>query len=299
MVRDTASVTSQGFLAAPPASARFLTFTVVDGVEARALADALGRLAEAHDPSMVVGVGPAVAARLGRAIDGLRPFPADLPLFPSTQARGALFVALLHADRGAQLDAALSVARAVAGAFVVDDEVDAFVYRGGRDLSGFEDGTENPKAEKAVAASVITGRGPGLDGGSFVATQKWIHDLDAMKRMSPEARDHAGGQRLEDNDEIDDAPPSAHVKRTAQESFEPEAFMLRRSMPFGGIREHGLFFVAYVENLDRFERPLLRMSGREDGVVDGLFGFSRPLTGAYFFVPPILDGRLDLRALGL
>jgi len=41
------------------------------------------------------------------------------------------------------------------------------------------------------------------------------------------------GRRRDDNEEIADAPPSAHVKRTAQESFEPEAFVLRRLSAIG------------------------------------------------------------------
>ena len=35
------------------------------------------------------------------------------------------------------------------------------------------------------------------------------------------------------DEEIDEAPETSHVKRTAQEDFEPPAFMLRRSMPWG------------------------------------------------------------------
>ena len=43
-----------------------------------------------------------------------------------------------------------------------------------------------------------------------------------------------------------------------------------------------------------------RMVGEEDAVTDALFRFTRPLTGAYFWCPPLaVDGRLDLRALGL
>ena len=34
-------------------------------------------------------------------------------------------------------------------------------------------------------------------------------------------------------------------------------------------------------------------------ITDALFGFSRPIDGAYFWCPPLRDGRLDLRALGL
>jgi putative iron-dependent peroxidase len=131
-----------------------------------------------------------------------------------------------------------------------------------------------------------------------VAVQRWIHDLALMARMPAAARDAVVGRALDTNEELPDAPPSAHVKRTAQESFEPAAFMVRRSMPYGGLREHGLYFVAFVEALDRFDRMMRRMAGVEDGIVDGLFAYSRPATGGYYFCPPVRAGRLDLRGVG-
>jgi len=101
-----------------------------------------------------------------------------------------------------------------------------------------------------------------------------------------------------DNEEIDDAPASAHVKRTAQESFEPEAFVLRRSMPWSAPEGEGLVFVFFGSNLDKFEAQLRRMVGLDDGITDALFRWSRPIDGAYFWCPPTSGGRLDLSGLG-
>lgn len=286
-----------------PPAARFVTFgfqSASPAAAARVASEALARLAEApHDGRTVVGLGaPFLAALPGiRAVPGLRPFPIDLALFPATQH--ALWLCLAHADHGAIFDAGAAFAKRLGPGFAPTEEVDAFFYRGGRDLTGFEDGTENPKGRAARAAALVAGRGRGLDGGSFVLVQRWRHDLAAMQAMSETARDHVIGRKLRGNRELADAPPSAHVKRTAQESFSPPAFVLRRSMPWGGAAEHGLYFVAYAESLDRVERLLRRMAGRDDGVVDGLFAFSRALTGGYYFCPPVLRGRLDLRALGV
>jgi len=41
------------------------------------------------------------------------------------------------------------------------------------------------------------------------------------------------------------------------------------------------------------------MAGIDDGIVDGLFTFSRPITGAYHWCPPVAGAKLDLRAHGL
>lgn len=273
-----------------PSSGRFLTFSLRSGEDP---APAIERLAEMlHDEHVVLGFGSPIV-RSG--VPGLRPFPTDMGLFPATQA--SVWASLAHPDRGAAFDAGRHLARVLGPSFEIMEEIDAFKYRGGRDLSDFEDGTENPKGDQAVLAAIVRGRGPGIDGGSFVAVQRWVHDLAGVEGMPLAAREAVVGRRQVSNEEMPDAPDSAHVKRTAQESFDPPAFVLRKSMPWGGVSEHGLYFVAYGESLDHFERQLRRMAGRDDGILDGILSFSRALTGGYYFCPPLRDGKLDLGAV--
>jgi putative iron-dependent peroxidase len=61
----------------------------------------------------------------------------------------------------------------------------------------------------------------------------------------------------------------------------------------------GLNFVAFGKSFDAFEAQLKRMVGAEDGITDALFKFTLPVSGSYFWCPPIENGKLDLRALGL
>ena len=159
--------------------------------------------------------------------------------------------------------------------------------------------TENPVGEAAEAAAFVHGQGDGLDGSSFVAVQQWVHDLDAFEALGDDERDHHIGRRLSDNEEIDDSPVSAHVKRTAQESFDPPAFMLRRSMPWMMSMQAGLMFVAFGQSLYAFEAQMRRMAGQDDGITDSMFQISRPVSGAYFWCPPMRGGKLDLRRIGL
>jgi putative iron-dependent peroxidase len=42
-----------------------------------------------------------------------------------------------------------------------------------------------------------------------------------------------------------------------------------------------------------------RMAGYEDDILDAMFRISKPVTGSYFWCPPVRDGKLDLRQLGL
>jgi putative iron-dependent peroxidase len=171
--------------------------------------------------------------------------------------------------------------------------IDAFRYRDGRDLTGYVDGTENPTGESASIAGIAA------DGSSYVAVQQWTHDLDLFESFEGDERDAIIGRRISDNEEIEDAPESAHVKRTAQEDFDPEAFILRRSMPWADEASEGLVFVAFARSLDAFEQLQRRMAGLYDGIADGLFRFTTPETGATFWCPPIKNGGLDLTLIGL
>lgn len=189
--------------------------------------------------------------------------------------------------------------RALAPAFRLEQVIDAFTYGTGRDLTRYEDGTENPKAERASEVEFVRDHGDGLDGSSFVAVQQWAHDLDRFEAKSTQEQDNTIGRRRSDNDEIEDEPPSAHVKRTAQEHFDPAAFVLRRSMPWVGGSCAGLVFVAFSTSFDAFEALFRRMVGAEDGIADALFTFTRPTSGTFFWCPGMQDGRLNLRLLGV
>jgi putative iron-dependent peroxidase len=287
-----------GILAPVPPVSRYLSFQLRAGVDPR---PALARLtARRIDEGAVVGLGPALVAHLDRKVEALREFPALVGpgiTVPSTPA--ALWTWLRGDDPGKLVHAGRTWRRDLEDGLALDAVVDSFFFDGGRDLTGYEDGTENPTGDKALAAAFVSGQGPGLDGSSFVAVQRWRHDLDVFEAMSQADQDHTIGRRHRDNEELEDAPESAHVKRTAQESFDPEAFVLRRSMPWAGEGGEGLVFVAFGRSLDAFEAQLRRMVGLDDGITDALFRFSRPLTGSYFWCPPLKDGRLDLSAVGL
>jgi putative iron-dependent peroxidase len=284
-------------LAAPPPAGRFLTLGLVPGAPAHA---ALERVASLRvGDGIVVGLGDPLVRAAGLQLEMLRPFPAlsgPGGAFPSAQ--GAVWLFLAGRDPGEILHRTRKVVAELGEHFRIDEDVATFVYAEGRDLSGYEDGTENPKGARAVEVALCTGK-PGLADGSFVAAQRWVHDLSRIEKLAPRERDYIVGRDRESNQELEDAPPSAHVKRSAQESFEPTAFMLRRSMPWGDVREHGLYFVAYAASLDPYVRVLRRMIGLDDGIVDGLLRFTRPISGGYYWCPPLAGERLDLRALGL
>jgi putative iron-dependent peroxidase len=295
-----------GILDGVPAVARFVLFNLSHGVDAAAIKEALTRLTPLVDGSdVVVGVGPSLVKALGAEIPNLHEFPdfsREGVKVPSTP--GVLWCWMRGSDLGDLLHVTRKVQKALAPAFSVQRAIDAFRHAyqeggNGHDLTGFEDGTENPKGEEAEKAAFAHGLGDGLDGSSYVAVQQWVHDLDAFEALGDTEKDHSFGRRLADNEEIEDAPEAAHVKRTAQESFDPEAFVLRRSMPWMAGMQAGLMFVAFGKSHHAYEQQMRRMAGHDDGIVDALFTISKPVNGAFFWCPPMREGRLDLRRLGL
>ncbi|WP_331831699.1 Dyp-type peroxidase [Pseudomonas sp. LH21] len=285
-----------GLLATPvPAHARHLFFAL-DSLEALpAVLDQL--LPQVDGQSLILGVGAPLAKALGREVPGLRSFPQLDAVVENPATQHALWLWLRGAERGELFLRAQALQQALAPVLRLVDSVDGFLHRGGHDLTGYQDGTENPVDEDAVAAAIVPGDAPGLAGSSFAAFQLWKHDLEYFKSLPQVEQDNIIGRRLSDNEELDDAPESAHVKRTAQESFAPEAFVVRRSVAWTDERGAGLAFVALGFSLDAFEVQLRRMSGLEDGVIDGLYRFSRPLTGGYYWCPPLAEVGADLRLL--
>jgi len=289
------STLSPTILAALPAAGRFLTLGLRPSGDT---APAIKKLAAFPiEDGTVIGFGDPLVRKLGGDVPGLRTFRAVSgpgASVPSTQ--GSLWIWLSGDGAGDLLLRARKLMALLESEFIIDEEVSTFFHQGGRDLTGYEDGTENPTGDRARDVAICRG-GPGIEGGSFVAGQRWVHALGYFEGLTAQQRDHAIGRAIETNEEIADAPASAHVKRAAQESFDPEAFMFRRSMPWGDSFNHGLYFVAFGASLDPFERVLRRMVGLDDGITDGLFTFTRAVSGGYYFCPPIIDGRLDLRAV--
>jgi putative iron-dependent peroxidase len=288
----------KGILAPVPPLARYLLFTIVPGKNPAGSLRNLCKLADGD--KTIVGLGQSLVRTLGREVPGLEVFPSyAAPGFDVPSTPVSLWCWLRGSDRGELVHRTRAIVGIVAPGLQLQHTIDGFRYRSGFDLSGYEDGTENPTGAAAVRTALVTGEGTGFDGGSFVAVQQWVHDLNRFEAMTTKEQDHTIGRRNRDNKELGNAPVSAHVKRTAQESFDPAAFIVRRSMPWADACQAGLVFVAFGNSFDAFDALLRRMVGAEDGIVDALFTFTRPISGSYFWCPPMDNERLDLRRVGL
>jgi len=284
-----------GILRPVPEQALYLTCNLRQSVN---LQQVIRNLQSIETADNVIGIGQSLLDCFDRSIPGLKTMPTFASNHISTPSTASdLWCWLRGSDRGELLHRSRRIIRQLSPAFDFVGMVDAFRFAEGKDLTGYEDGTENPVGDTALEAAILKSANTTVNGSSYVAVQQWQHDLDAFEVFSGEQQDNIIGRRRSDNYELEDAPQSAHVKRTAQESFDPEAFLLRRSMPWSNNLQAGLMFVAFGYCFDAFEAQFNRMIGKEDGIEDALFQFSSVINGAYYWCPPVIQGQLNLAAI--
>jgi len=170
------------------------------------------------------------------------------------------------------------------------EEVLGFRNLDKRDLTGFVDGTENPKGKDRPEVALVGREDRDFAGGSYVSIQRWVHDLARWERQTVAVQEKTIGRTKKANIEMDDRvkPPTAHIARVVIEEDGREIEILRQSMPYGTVAEAGLYFVAYGRSPHPFLRMLENMVRRDpDGHYDRLMDFSRPVTGASFFAPSV------------
>ncbi|VAW42688.1 Predicted dye-decolorizing peroxidase (DyP), YfeX-like subgroup [hydrothermal vent metagenome] len=245
------------------------------------------------DTHIIIGLGRNALELLEIDIANYREFPQLNARVAVPTTYGDLFVFIRDSEAGKVAIRFLQINKVLSQYLHLQLQVDGFKYLGtdkvnGHDLTGYEDGTENPQGEDAKSAVM------GQDGSCFVAVQQWQHDLSKFNCFSQEKKDNTIGRRLVDNVELDNAPESSHVNRSDQGTFAINADILRRSMPWSNEHGEGLMFIAFCENLDRYEVQMRRMAGLEDGIIDALFSFSQVLNSAYFYCPAVLDDQLIL-----
>ncbi len=249
--------------------------------------------------SVVMGLGAPLLQHLGVVISGMSPLPVFDAAVSMPSVPRALWLWLRGDDLGDLFHLSRILTHQLQPAFKLMATRDLFLFHQGRDLSGFHDGTENPQGDQISDTAFIHDDLPGIRGSSCVLVQTWAHRWDVLDTMGDSCKEAIIGRTLKEDIELDDASASAHVRRTAQEDFQPAAFMWRRSMPWVEAMQGGLLFQAFAAQTRPLVAQLRRMSGCDDGLVDHLFRLSRPIDGAFFWCPPMHQGHLDLRALHL
>jgi putative iron-dependent peroxidase len=200
-------------------------------------------------------------------------------VMPATQHDAVLWLS------GSAYDVVFDVGRAaiaeLRGLASVVDETSSWPYRHDLDLTGFIDGTENPTLIEAPELVLIPDGHPGA-GGTILLLQKWAHDAHAWESLAVAEQERVIGRRKADSVELEDKPADSHVASTDQDRF---GKIFRRNMPYGTVTDHGTMFVGFCSAQPPLSTMLESMAGLAGGVRDALTYYTRPLTGAYYFVP--------------
>ena len=241
-----------------------------------------------NDGAQVIAFGKGLAAGLAAlaappdtrdftAVEGATGLRA-----PATQHD--MFIWLQGNERDELFAKALAWRDALASVAQMAAENHGFLFRDSRDLTGFVDGSGNPKGDVRMEAALI-GAGEHA-GGSFVLAQRWVHDLRAFGALPVAAQERVIGRTKPDSVEFapDVMPADAHVARTDL----PGTKIYRRSTPVGGVSDPGLFFLAFSADVDRYRILLESMFGlAEDGRQDRLLNYTRPISGSFYYAPPM------------
>lgn len=273
----------------------FLEYSLPAGGPDTDIAEALGEaralLREHAAVRAVVGFGRELWSRLApqRVPAALQPFRTMVgrhgKRVPGTQSD--LWWWLFGPGPDVLLAAGMTLNRRLAPLATLRLEQPAFDYLDSRDLTGFVDGTANPDAQEAPEVTLVPEGEPGA-GGSFVIAMRWIHNLSAFHDLPVADQERVIGRTKADSVELSgaDKPATAHISRVEIEQDGEELAIFRRSVPFGGLEEHGLMFLAFAREPGRYDLMLRRMFGlAEDGLEDRLTDFSRPTHAAYYFAP--------------
>jgi porphyrinogen peroxidase len=281
-----------GIFALGTASHAYLEFDRVAGADAANLVHAIASLREPRTTmggvNLVAGFRPELWGSVvpDDAPSGLVGFNADVVgtegfVMPATQHDAVLWLS------GSAYDVIFDTAREAIAELdqlaTVAEETSSWPYQHDRDLTGFIDGTENPSLVEAPDVALVPEGEPGA-GGTILLLQKWVHDATAWEALPAHGQEAAIGRTKLDSDELDPKTPGSHVERTDQERF---GDIFRRNMPYGTVTEHGTMFVGFSADQHRLAAMLESMAGLVDGTRDALTRFTRPLTGAYYFIPSL------------
>ena len=173
----------------------------------------------------------------------------------------------------------------------VADRLQGFRYFDERDLLGFVDGTESPSGDEALQTVTITDDPP-FDGGSYLITQRYLHDLTAWNGLTVEQQEAAIGRHKLDDIEIPDAKKAANshvVLNSITDADGNDLKIVRENMPFGTVgEEYGTYFIGYASDPAVIERMLHNMFiGDPVGTHDRILDFSTAVTGSLFYIPTV------------
>ena len=196
------------------------------------------------------------------------------------------------------------------------EETEAFKYKGGKDLTGFIDGTKNMDYNLRDLAETVLIRDKQNLSGSYVYCSRFIHDLAKFKKLATDAKSAIIGRKYGVEKASKSLDGRIENPRTGPDLkghvFKSWGEMYRQSYPYQRLKidkdnkdeknnddestqyeEKGLFFAAWSHSIEELDTSLERMmgkwgTGKQKGI-DNLFKITRSIFNAYFYSPSLKE----------
>jgi putative iron-dependent peroxidase len=279
-----------GIFALGTAAHAYLEFDLLASVDGLAVVASVARLREPRTTiggvNLVAGFRPELWAAVAPDAAPIGVVGFEEPIrgvalheLPATQHDVVVWLA--GASYDVVFDASRSIVTALVERATLAHEMVGWQYHHDRDLTGFEDGSENPSIVEATSVALVPSGQPG-EGASILLLQQWEHDAIAWEGLPVASQEAIIGRRKSDSQELDPRPPTSHVTRTDQDRF---GKIFRRNVAYGTVSRHGTIFVGFCGNQGPFVRMLESMVGNASEPLDQLTSVARAVTGAYYVIP--------------
>src|SRR4029079_4416111 len=138
-------------------------------------------------PFIAPGAAPAGVVGFNEHIEGVAAH--DLP---ATQHDIVIWLA--GASYDVVFDTSRSIVAELMGRATLAKEIVGWQYHHARDLTGFEDGSENPSIVEATSVALVP-TGLAGEGSSILLLQQWAHDAISWEALPVESQEAIFGRR--------------------------------------------------------------------------------------------------------
>ncbi len=247
--------------------------------------------------SVVIGFRPEFWRRFGHGgiPENLNSFTEDIVGINGMRAPAMqldFWIWLNQHDQSTLFDAQQKMLKILEPHATLENEQSCFTYHNNITFDGFADGVGNPNIFRSNDVTLIPDEQPGA-GGTTLLVQKWIIQIDEMKKLGVGEAEKVYGRTKLGSHELSPQSDTSHVARnqfydTAGNTID----IVRRNAYFASLKEAGVIFVGLSNNIDITLGMLKQMYGvGPDGIekTDRLLDYATAVSSANYFIPSITD----------
>jgi putative iron-dependent peroxidase len=172
------------------------------------------------------------------------------------------------------------------------EQIHAFRYMDGRDLTGFIDQPDAPKGRRKREIALISEQqDPVFAGGSFLHFQRYRLDMMRWQQLTQQQQESIMGRRKIDGQRLALAQldENSHEVKASSMTSDGQGFqLLFQNMPYGQLKVQGMLNLGFSSDAKSYGRWLkhrMGQSGKQN--YDLLLDFTQADCGAAFFAPSV------------